>query len=528
MTGSALQNSKGIVVAIVGPDGVGKSTLAAGIEARAAATGTPCRRLHSRPRLLPEPGRIMHRSAGGGADDPHGRSPSGRAVSLLRLLYLAADFAFGWRPRVLRWSGRGELVVIERCALDIVVDPHRYRIALSDRLVRAITRWLPRPDLTLVLDGPPELVHSRKRELSLDELQRQREAWRAFARSAPLQYAVIDATAPGENVLDHAWDAVVSARDGRRLDIAPAWSPRFAVSPGNAPSAAGLVRAGGRRHAMALSGFEAALRLRMPGLVRRDGASIPREIAEAVHAALGIRDAEIAIALPRRGDPRGRFTVAVTRDGAMLAYAKVSDDRDALAYERRVLEELARIDTASFVAPAELGWTELGSGRAMLLLEPLGGSGANRRPLGGPELNALVELSELGHHLRGVVRGEGSVIVHGDFAPWNCAHRIGSKQGLALWDWEDARFGEPLDDFFHWQLVQSALLGKPTLAEVAANAVNPDPDTTLMLGRLGIDVAEVPSRLSDYASRTGRTGRHAVASRRVQSALDQREPLCVS
>ncbi|GCD20791.1 dTMP kinase [Cellulomonas algicola] len=84
----------------------------------------------------------------------------------------------------------------------------------------AINRHAPRPDLTVVVDVPPELAavrivardgSSRKREeLDLDRMQTVRAAFRDQPWGAHADYHVVDGTDPVEQV----WDRVRTLVDG--------------------------------------------------------------------------------------------------------------------------------------------------------------------------------------------------------------------------------------------------------------------------------------------------------------------------
>ena len=60
---------------------------------------------------------------------------------------------------------------------------------------------------------------------------------------------------------------------------------------------------------------------------------------------------------------------------------------------------------------------------AVLVLEPFRVRQRADRVTGSAEVAGLVELARLGSHVDDLGNGKapGHVLVHGDFAPWNCA-----------------------------------------------------------------------------------------------------------
>jgi thymidylate kinase len=114
--------------------------------------------------------------------DPHGRVQSGRLKSVVWTVYYFIDFVAGhWL--VLRPATRqGKLVVIERGWDDMRADPRRYGLR-GTRLTRLLTPLVPRPDITVVLNAPSDVVQARKCELPTGEIERQLEVWRSYGRS---------------------------------------------------------------------------------------------------------------------------------------------------------------------------------------------------------------------------------------------------------------------------------------------------------------------------------------------------------
>jgi thymidylate kinase len=114
--------------------------------------------------------------------------------------------------RALRWLGHyylhlrprmnsGVLLLSDRHYFDdVAIDPRKYRYGGPHALVNRLRCRLPRPDLFIFLDAPPEVLFSRKQEIPLDEVVRLRAAYQTLLADQP-NTRQIDASAPLPQVL---------------------------------------------------------------------------------------------------------------------------------------------------------------------------------------------------------------------------------------------------------------------------------------------------------------------------------------
>jgi thymidylate kinase len=95
---------------------------------------------------------------------------------------LLLDYLLGYwlrvRPKIAK---QPTVVVFDRYAYDIALDPRRFRIDLPKRVTEWFTKLAPKPDLIICLTGNPEIIAARKQELSVDETRRQIDALVDFA-----------------------------------------------------------------------------------------------------------------------------------------------------------------------------------------------------------------------------------------------------------------------------------------------------------------------------------------------------------
>jgi thymidylate kinase len=206
-----LANPPGLFLVMLGPDGSGKSTLASMLpEAlNSIYAEEKVLHLHWRPKVLASPKALLARrakSTGEGAyirasDDPHGKPPYGFVLSLARFLWFWADFLLGVPLRVWPLLWRNGLVIVDRYYYDFMIDQRRYRLDLPPSLIRFLARVVPKPDLTLVLDAPAAVLYARKQELTMEELERQRDALLRFAANSPSPCQVIDVSRPVADII---------------------------------------------------------------------------------------------------------------------------------------------------------------------------------------------------------------------------------------------------------------------------------------------------------------------------------------
>lgn len=154
------------------------------------------------------PGVLGKKNAGNPVTEPHAQVPRSRAASFAKTFYYFLDHWFGHLLKTFPSKVRNELVVFDRSFEDIFIDPKRYRLAGAETLARILSRLLPKPELTIILDADPTIVHARKPELSLKELSRQREALRELARRIP-RCKVVSASHSPEQVARAVQDEMI-------------------------------------------------------------------------------------------------------------------------------------------------------------------------------------------------------------------------------------------------------------------------------------------------------------------------------
>jgi len=206
----------GCWVAFMGPDGCGKSLVINAVSGEFAPSFRTVSYFHLRPKLI---GRKPTRQ--GPVTNPHGQPPRGAVASVAKVIDLWLDYTLGYLARILPGVIRTELVLFDRCIYDLLVDSKRIRYGGPPWLLQTAARLSPGPDLVILLDAPPEVLRSRKQEVPVAEIVRQRAAYLDLARTLP-SAVVVNAAQPVEHVVRDALAAILEhlgRRTRKRLGI---------------------------------------------------------------------------------------------------------------------------------------------------------------------------------------------------------------------------------------------------------------------------------------------------------------------
>ena len=193
----------GLTVAVLGPDGAGKSSLieAVGLRLLGPFSRATCSGFAPSPRELFRRG--LHSTS-----QPHGLPSRSLPVSLLRAAYwLVYHLADTFRVRVA--MARSTLMFYDRQFIDILVDQRRYRYGGPVWLLHMIGNILPKPDIVIGLDAPTEIMQARKQELSCEETSRQRVAYTSLVKGL-VNGVILDASKPSGQVARDVCDLIIA------------------------------------------------------------------------------------------------------------------------------------------------------------------------------------------------------------------------------------------------------------------------------------------------------------------------------
>lgn len=164
----------GACVAVLGPDGSGKSTAL-------ASTASDVRSLFRSVEVFHSVAGVLRRRTTGPESEPGARPPYGGPLSVAKALYVVADAWLGWWLRARPATRANGCVLLDRYVYDMGISPARYRLSLEPKIAMSFARLCPRPDVIVALTGPPAVAVARKGELTEPEVTGQMASMRALS-----------------------------------------------------------------------------------------------------------------------------------------------------------------------------------------------------------------------------------------------------------------------------------------------------------------------------------------------------------
>jgi thymidylate kinase len=164
----------GLVVACLGPDGAGKSTLMDRLEPFVGKAFRHCYRYHLRIGWI-------RRTPETPITAPHAQRPRSAIFSFIKLGWWALEGSVGYLLCVWPKRLRSTLVIFDRYFHDLLADPKRYRFGAPIWIAQLMSHAICLPDIFLVLDAPTSILFGRKQEVTYEECERQRTAYQTLA-----------------------------------------------------------------------------------------------------------------------------------------------------------------------------------------------------------------------------------------------------------------------------------------------------------------------------------------------------------
>ena len=218
-------------VALVGPDGSGKSTIGQRLEDELSIPAKyvymsvnleTSSRLLPTTRLIVEAKRLMgKRPVLSGPPDPSQLKKRSPVKRLSTEVKTAARFAFQipeeWFQQAVVWyyKRRGAVVLCDR---HYFVDYYHYDVSNRVKgrsLAHRFHGWMlkhlyPRPDLVIFLNAPAEVLHERKPETPLEFLENRLQEYGQLGEAVD-RFETVDATQPLDVVVDQVKNIILEA-----------------------------------------------------------------------------------------------------------------------------------------------------------------------------------------------------------------------------------------------------------------------------------------------------------------------------
>jgi thymidylate kinase len=416
----------GIWIAVLGPDGSGKSTLISHLEREFKGTFRRTTIFHLMPGLM------RRQASGGPVTDPHSKPPRSLPASLLKLLYYLLDYNLGYWLKVRPALVKSTLVLFDRYYDDLLVDPKRYRYGGPMWLARWLRRLILRPDLWLILDVPEEEILHRKQEVPLEEVRHQREGYRQLATELPNAF-LLNGSLPPEEVAKQAQEIVLDYLHERYLAQRHLWFPKEKqddlgwlesslgarkASHGKPflhlalPDGRGYLLPGNSRWAtlQALSLYapqkprarlaKSLLRMGLKtGIARHLLPEVRLDLEElkgVLEEVFGRQDLSLAVSLGTPGPYRKPVLQVLTERGEALGYVKVGWNEQTKALvlnELRNLEYISSLQLPCLKAPEVLHSGPFGN-RFILITAPAKGIPPRQHDKTSPILEVLQDLAQ--------------------------------------------------------------------------------------------------------------------------------------
>lgn len=198
---SSPRGRNGIFITIVGPDGVGKTTLRErlAVELKGSSEVLSDRGIG--------PLTTLRRRANLGRVRVSGSGLLARMLTLSKIIYIFMDGLLRWLFLARPWLRAGGSILTERGWWDLGVYPSRYGMLPPGRLHVWLGAIGPKPDLILILEADAEVILSRKRELPIEEIERQARLWRVIVPESQPS-TIIDVSGSADDVFDQAKSAM--------------------------------------------------------------------------------------------------------------------------------------------------------------------------------------------------------------------------------------------------------------------------------------------------------------------------------
>lgn len=186
-------------ICFLGPDGSGKSSVIAGVVYKLKDTTKEIACYHLKPALIRKKARSKV------VTDPHAKPPRSAIFSACKIMCWLLLY---WIDRVFHGHKNLTIRIWDRYYYDLLIDPKRYRYGASMWFAGLVGKFIPKPDIVILLDAPSNVLQERKKEVPLKETARQKDAYLKYVLGLENGF-VIDASKPLRMVFQDTEKAIL-------------------------------------------------------------------------------------------------------------------------------------------------------------------------------------------------------------------------------------------------------------------------------------------------------------------------------
>lgn len=211
----------GLSVAFIAPDGAGKSTIINRVKETVSGSFYGVNLYYMRPHLFKNLGhynKLNPTEEAATNDNPHGVVCDGVFKSAVRFFFYNLDFQLGTLLKINRKKINKQLVIFDRYYYDYFADMKRYKYSLPAWFPAVFEWMIPKPDMVFVLDGNPEVLYERKKELPISELEKQCSVFHQLAQNRKNFYA-INVNRDVDTIVDEVTETILQEMSRRTSRI---------------------------------------------------------------------------------------------------------------------------------------------------------------------------------------------------------------------------------------------------------------------------------------------------------------------
>jgi thymidylate kinase len=151
-----------MIIAFLGVDGSGKSTVIKEFTKKASSSWSEIRYIHFRPNLF------QKNISNTPITKPHAGKSRGLFMSIIKIIYFIVEYNIAF---IQNYFKPNQLIIYDRYCYDIIADPKRTKFTLPLKFSNFMMNLIPSPDLIYYLYAPIDILYDRKQEINKSDLK---------------------------------------------------------------------------------------------------------------------------------------------------------------------------------------------------------------------------------------------------------------------------------------------------------------------------------------------------------------------